>query len=243
MKTFSPWFLATVLAAGLGMIYLLPSAGKVADSAVSMELPRQMSQWDFRSRAPSEEEVGALEKGTRFSKADCYRPRPGEFTAQGYVPDVIDLSIVLSGTDLNNSIHRPERCMPAQGHVIRSSASLELPAEKGGTYPVKRLQSIRILRDADQKAAGELHAITYYFFVGHDRITNDHLERTIIDMKDRLLRGMDQRWAYVSVSTYFGKLPWLNGKEVTEEEADQTLRDFTVQLSNDLINWEQVHLD
>ena len=61
--------------------------------------------------------------------------------------------------------------------------------------------------------------------MGHDQVTNDHLKRTFIDMKDRLVRGMDQRWAYVSVSMWYGKVPSIR-TEVTEEEADRKLRDF-----------------
>ena len=35
--------------------------------------------------------------------------------------DQVLVSIVLSGHDLDNSIHRPERCLPAQGWTIVDS--------------------------------------------------------------------------------------------------------------------------
>ncbi|MES2995277.1 MAG: exosortase-associated EpsI family protein [Verrucomicrobiota bacterium] len=235
------WFLPAMLALGLSGIYFLPSAGEIADSAVRMDLPNDMGGWSFHPRSPSEEEVKALEKGTRFAKAECRRPRPGEYTLEGYrVPDFLELSIVLSGTDLNNSIHRPERCMPAQGHVIRSSSNIRIQTSEGRSFPVKRLKSTFVVRDQNKNPVHELDAITYYFFVGHDSITNDHLRRTLTDMKDRLFRGMDQRWAYVSVSTYVGHLPWLRGKMVSEEEADQKLVSFTSELASDLIDWRMV---
>jgi hypothetical protein len=81
--------------------------------------------------------------------------------------------------------------------------------------------------------------VTYYFFVGHDKITNDHYGRTFVDMKDRLLKGMDQRWAYVSTSTWFGKLPWV-GVEITEAEADAKLTDFVRSFLEQQIVWEQL---
>ncbi len=85
----------------------------------------------------------------------------------------------------------------------------------------------------------QFNCVTYYFFVGHDRVTNDHLERTLVDMKDRLLRGMDQRWAYVSASMWYGKLPWID-KEVTEAEADEKLRKFVTGFAENQIDWDQV---
>jgi hypothetical protein len=43
------------------------------------------------------------------------------------IGDQVLVSIVLSGHDLDNSIHRPERCLPAQGWTIVDSTSLSLP--------------------------------------------------------------------------------------------------------------------
>jgi hypothetical protein len=58
-------------------------------------------------------------------------------------------------------------------------------------------------------------------------------------MKDRLLRGMDQRWAYTSVSMWYGKVPWIE-KEVTEAEADEKIRKFLSNFSEEQISWDQV---
>jgi hypothetical protein len=85
----------------------------------------------------------------------------------------------------------------------------------------------------------KLKCITYYFFVGHDHLTNDHLGRTMLDMKDRLIRGIDQRWAYVSVSMWYGKLDWID-PEVTEAEADRKLRQFLTGFSAEQIAWDQI---
>ncbi len=85
----------------------------------------------------------------------------------------------------------------------------------------------------------ELNCITYYFFVGHDQVTNDHLKRTFIDMKDRLIRGMDQRWAYASFSMWYGKVPSIQ-TEVTEEEADRKLREFVAGFAEKQVKWDQI---
>lgn len=229
----------------MSAIYFLPKVGVVAQSAVKMELPNSSGNWAFKNLPPSPEELGTLSPDTQFSKAICLSARPGETNLDGYaVPDRVDLSIVLSGADLNNSIHRPERCMPAQGHNITSSSSQMLKLSNGRQLATKRLVSIQSQRLASSKEREEyvkFNCLTYYFFVGHNHITNDHLERTMLDMNDRLIRGMDQRWAYASVSMWYGKVPWIE-KEVTQAEADGKLQKFLKDFAENQINWDQIAL-
>ncbi len=232
--------LPVFLFAGLSSVYFLPSAGEVAQSAVKMKLPNYSGPWQFRKIPPSEAELDALAKDTEFSKAECYRIRPGEYDANGKpLPDILFVSVVLSGADINNSIHRPERCMPAQGHQILASSDQPIAVRGNHSVNAKRLESIQRLPTATGGEFNEFKCITYYFFVGHETITNDHLGRTFIDMKDRLVKGMDQRWAYVSVSMWYGDLPWLEA-EVSEEEADQKLSEFVSTFSEKQIDWNQV---
>lgn len=221
------------------MVYMLPKAGSIGESAISMELPSSTVGWEYRPIPPSEDEIGTLHPDTEFSKAICLKPREGEFNENGQIlADRIDLSIVLSGADLNNSIHRPERCMPAQGHTITGSSVVEIHPE-GHDLKATRLESVQTLRTSAEEKGLKLNAITYYFFVGHDAISNSHTQRTIIDMKDRLLKGMDQRWAYVSATTWYGKLPWLN-TEVTQDEADKKIRQFLDGFCEKQIDWNAV---
>lgn len=235
------WILPLFIGGGLSGIYFLPSVGKVAESAVRMELPDTLGRWSLEKIPPSEAELKALATDTKFSKARCLTARPGEVSLEGYlIPDRVDMSIVLSGSDINNSIHRPERCMPAQGHNITRSSDETLTLSNGRNFPAKRLISVQTLPTAqDRKEPLKLDCVTYYFFVGHDRLTNDHLGRTFIDMKDRLVRGMDQRWAYVSVSMWYGKLPWID-KEIGVTEADSKLKQFLISFSEEQIAWDQI---
>ena len=84
-----------------------------------------------------------------------------------------------------------------------------------------------------------LNCVTYYFFVGNSRITQDHLKRTLLDMKDRLLLGVDQKWAYVSASMWYGKMPWIE-EEISVEEADKKLTNFVSKLGEEQIDWEMI---
>lgn len=234
-------FLPCFIGSALSGIYFLPKVSKVAESAVRMELPDSIASWELVKIPPSEKELKALSADTQFSKAQCYKSRRGEVSIRGeLVPDRLDLSIVLSGADINNSIHRPERCMPAQGHTITASSDQMLALENGRQFQAKRLLSIQeISTNRQLKERLKLKCITYYFFVGHDHLTNDHLGRTMLDMKDRLIRGIDQRWAYVSVSMWYGKLDWID-PEVTEAEADRKLRQFLTGFSAEQIAWDQI---
>lgn len=233
-----PVFVATSLAS----VYFLPNAGDIAQSAVIMELPEVAEKWHFNKIPASPAEIGTLSKDTDFSKAICVKVRPEEFNKEGDpMLDRIDLAIVLSGTDINNSIHRPERCMPAQGHQILASSDHNVKLSNGKTLMVKRLKSVQRIPINDKRTEHfELNCVTYYFFVGHDQITNDHLGRTFLDMKDRLIKGMDQRWAYVSTSMWHGELPWMEGKLITEEETDKKLSAFVSDFATEQINWDQI---
>ena len=237
------WLLPLFLASTLSVIYFLPKVGAIAQSAVKMELPDTSGTWSFQKQIASEAELKTLSADTQFSKAICLSARPGEVNIDGYpVPDRVDLSVVLSGADLNNSIHRPERCMPAQGHNITSSSDQMLTLPNGRQFAAKRLVSIQSQRVASNKEREEyvkFNCLTYYFFVGHDHVTDDHLDRTFVDMKDRLVRGIDQRWAYASVSMWYGKVPWIE-KEVTEAEADAKLQKFLTDFAENQISWDQI---
>lgn len=239
---YAPLALPVLMAAILSGIHLLPNAGEMAPSAIRMKLPDQLGSWTYRQKPPSQDEIDLLAADTEFSKAICLAPRPEEYdlATGSAIPDRIDLSVVLSGHDLNNSIHRPERCMPSQGHIINTSTKLTLELPNGHDLPVRRLLSIQSIPTNDERSEyASFQSVTYYFFVGHKAITQDHMARTLLDIKDRLLLGMDQRWAYVSASMWYGKVPWIED-EVTIEEADQKLQAFLKELSMEQIDWEQI---
>ncbi len=226
----------------LGLVYLLPEAGDMSPAAIKMELPSNLGGWVLQKKPPSSDEILLLAKDTTFSKATCLKARAGEYDpATGYsIPDRIDLSIVLSGHNLNDSIHRPERCMPAQGHSISSSSFYSIDLKENRSLPTQRLLSVQsIATDENRTTYRDFQCVTYYLFVGHRAITSGHYQRTAIDMKDRLLLGMDQRWAYVSVSMWYGKLPWIKN-EVPIEEADQKIREFIKSLAEEQIDWDMI---
>lgn len=237
-----PFILPLLTAGALGTVHFMPEPNQMSPSAVEMEIAGELGPWITRAIPVTELELAILSKDTEFSKAICLSPREGEFDiATGdAIPDRVDLSIVLSGHDLNNSIHRPERCMPSQGHVIGSSDHVEIKLPNGRKIDTRRLLSVQTLpTDETHTKHVSFDCVTYYFFVGNHTITHDHIERTLIDVKDRLLRGMDQRWAYVSASMWYGKVPWIE-EEITREEAEEKLRKFLTDFALNQIDWSMI---
>lgn len=240
------YVLAAVISLVLCSIFLLPPFQQV-ESAMRMEIPGNFGSWRTLTYPPSEKEIKTLAADTEFAKARCQLPRYDEMSfITGEAPiDRADLSIVLSGYDLANSIHRPERCMPAQGHKILSSSTSELEIDDQRRVPVTRLvstQSFEIGEGAERRSV-HVASLTYYFFVGHDAVTASHTERTLLDIKDRILKGEAQRWAYVTVTMpYVDKPQRSHGEPLTQEEADDKIRQLLTELAEKNIDWSRVRL-
>lgn len=230
------------LITGLSAVFLLPDF-KAADSALSLAIPTEMAEWKCHEYNPSKAERDTLAKDTKFAKAACVRSRSGSRSFFDTGPqDRADLSIVMSGIDLANSIHRPERCMPAQGHEIYRSEKTLVEVPGGKRVPARRLLSVQeIPTDDSGKNVIRREAVTYYFFVGSEQITENHTRRTLIDIKDRLMKGEAQRWAYISVTMWFnGELGDRNVDLLGFDDADRVVRDLLGELAAKNIAWSKV---
>jgi Protein of unknown function (DUF3485) len=188
------------------VIFFLPDVVQT-QCMLSLELPERLGTTILKSYPASEKEVKTLDRQAEFAKAACGIPREEEMDNFFSEPtfDRADLSVVLSGYDLANSIHRPERCMPAQGHVITGSEPSSVKLKDGTIIPLTLLTSKKTedFGTADAPKPKTFDSLTCYFFIGHRQITADHTKRTLIDIYDRLVHGEAQRWAYVSVSMLY----------------------------------------
>jgi len=235
---------AVLLGLVMSAIFVLPDFEQV-ESALSLEIPEEMGLWRTKTYPPSPEELKLLAGDTRFAKALCIAPRIEEVSyITGETPrDRIDLSVVLSGHDLANSIHRPERCMPAQGHRILRSEKARLELKDGRRIPAMRLISKQTLEvgPPGESRPVTFDALTYYFFVGAESITASHTDRTLIDIRDRVLGGQAQRWAYVSASTIFSDDPKSRFGGLPDLElADKKVRQLLVELADENVDWSRV---
>jgi len=211
--------LLAVLLVGLGSVFLLPRHLGFQPVGVEMNLPKMVGGWYGRDLDFSEKERSVLgeDVGTEFARKAYHNGAGFEIIA----------SVVLSGEDMSRSIHRPERCMPAQGFTIIDKGAVPVALGDHGLLRVTRLQNVRNVTGESGKSLA-LYNVTYYWFVGHTVTTSSHILRTWLDMKDRLIHGYNQRWAYVTVAAQ-----WPPGAEQdprAQRVIDDWMKDFIKQL-------------
>jgi len=210
--------LQAVLIAGLGGVFFIPKVTNSSPQGVELTLPSYVGRWYGEDQKITEQELKVLARDTQFARKLYTDGTGGQIFA----------SIVLSGQDLDNSIHRPERCLPAQGWSVADSRRVAIPVNEGGNgLEITRLHNLRKVVTSDGKTV-PIYSLNYYWFVGWKDTTASHLRRTYIDVRDRILYGYNQRWAYITVAatvthglTAFGK---------SEAETDVMLKDFIQRL-------------
>ncbi len=189
--------LQVLLLFGLGSVLLLPRHTGLGPAGIAMTLPHRLGDWKGTDAPIAPEELKGLAPDTGFGRQ--FRTSWGYGTSPF---DQVFVSIVLSGEDMSNSIHRPERCLAAQGWTVEHSARVRIPVAEGrAPLEVTRLTDVREARSKDGKTIG-LKNLNYYWFIGSQDTTASHWTRTFIDAKDRVLHGENQRWAYVTVAAY-----------------------------------------
>src|SRR5438132_5946055 len=204
--------LQIVLLGGLSAVFALPKHPKLVPPAINLSLPDFLGDWYGTNEEVSEGERSILGPDTQFSRKK-YTDSRG---------DQIHVSIVLSGPDMNTSIHRPERCLPAAGWMVTDSRRIAVAA-KTGQVEATRLHNVRSGR-LDNGQLLTINSLNYYWFVGHSDMTPSHVERTWIDIRDRVLKGYNQQWAYVSVLEWVTKDYQVFGRD--EKQTDELIQSF-----------------
>ncbi len=184
---------------GLSLVWLVPNSGEFRESKLVGDLPDILIGRKAVALRISAEEREQLAEDTTFSRNRYYVE-----TVDPNPP--IDVSVVFSGKDINNSIHRPEVCLKAQGWNFESEKYVTIETA-GKTVPFKEIVCARPRQESDKvshkNTKGEVivdRRVQYYTFVGAETIVAGHYERTWEDIKMRLLKGTDQQWAYITIS-------------------------------------------
>jgi EpsI family protein len=208
--------LQIVLLGGLSAVFALPKHPRLVPPTINLSLPDFVGDWYGRNEEVSEGERQILGPDTQFARKKYTDSRGNE----------LHVSIVLSGPDMNTSIHRPERCLPAQGWTVTDTKRITIPTTSG-EIQTTRLHNVR---------SGRLHngqvltisSLNYYWFVGRSDMTPSHIERTWIDIRDRVLKGYNQQWAYVSVLSWVSKDYQVFGRN--EQQSDALIQSFISEL-------------
>ncbi len=219
--------LLAVLLGGLSAVFLLPAQSDFQQPVgIKLALPDRVDgNWYGRDEKISDGERRTLGEETEFA-------RKSYTNARG---DRIQASIVLSGRDMNTSIHRPEWCLPAQGWTIADSTKAVIPLPGRGRLVTTRLSNMRFV--PDEKTGKPMvvdgrpvliRNLNFYWFVGYKDVTESHVSRNFIDITDRLLRGYNQRWAFMSIAATITE--GLTSDGLTEGQTDAMLREFIQKL-------------
>lgn len=236
-----------LLSAGFCTVLIVPHSGKRLLTKLKRDLPVNFENWTSQRLTISGKERRELAAGTEFERRQYfdlnqslkYEIRDGKLynnhTGETYdkvtseqINEIyqettpVTASIVFSGVDINNSIHRPEVCLRVQGWNFVSERHLVLKGilPNGEDLPVKEIVAARprhkrMIKPEDGSKPVEDKSyqyeingekivdmmVQYHTFVGHEVITDGVYRRTWIDIKDRLLKGVDQQWAYVTFSS------------------------------------------
>lgn len=192
--------LSIMMVAGLSLVWLIPNSGVFQSSRLMEKLPEELLD-----RVGVDLEISSKERETLAADTTFARKRYFQNLAEGADP-AVDVSVVFSGKDINNSIHRPEVCLKAQGWKFLSEKYVTIEAG-GEIIPFKEIICARprVATDkmADKNSKGETivdKRIQYYTFIGAEKIVAGHYERTWEDMKMRVGKGSDQQWAYITFS-------------------------------------------
>lgn len=221
--------LLAVIGLGMSLVFALPSSLNTQPLGVvdMTAMPEYVGAWRGEDLAITQKERDTLGQDTGFARK-AYKtlgsyqgkkmPIPSDHTG-------ITLSVVLSGQDMNTSIHRAERCLPTQGWTIADTREVPFNLPGRGSFTATRLSNTKLVKDEDGRSA-QYRMLSYYWFVGHTGISGSHFERTIIDMKDRLFSGYNQRWAYITVTAMVPPARDASKQNDVEQAVDEMLRDY-----------------
>src|SRR5438270_2796735 len=130
--------LQAILLLGLGSIFLLPKKIEIQPAAIATSLPAFVGDWFGTDQAISQREKDVLGPDTQILRK-LYTSARG---------DHIFVTIVFSGPDMANSIHRPERCLPTQGWTVVDTTVTKVPIGKEN-LATTRLFNLRNFRNGN----------------------------------------------------------------------------------------------
>jgi EpsI family protein len=209
--------LLAVMLAGLSSVFLLPKQLGFQPVGIELQLPEYLGEWWGQDMQISQLERDTLGPDTEFARKEYINGRGDRVVA----------SIVLAGQDMMTAIHRPERCLHAQGWEFRPAGASVIALPAVGQLPVTRLHNHRITKTPEGKPVS-LENLCFYWFAGSQDLTGSHMERLWIDSRDRLFSGYAQRWAMIMISADITKAHSKFGRD--EAATGKLLEGFIAEL-------------
>jgi EpsI family protein len=210
--------LLAVLLGGLSTVFLLPKQLFYQPVGVNLALPDSVGVWEGKDVKISDKEINTLGPETQFARKSY---------TDGFGNE-LQVTIVLAGQDMNTSIHRPERCLSAQGWDLVDSQSVRVALPSGAALEATRLHDMQMFHLPEHEGGVPIYNLDYYWFVGYSDITNSHTARYWMDIRDRVLHGYNQRWAYFTVAATVTEGLRRFGHD--EKQTDALIQDFIKKL-------------
>jgi hypothetical protein len=208
------WKSVAVLALSLVVyvfFWIKPSPTIPSQAGVVMNLPgyvRSGSGFVGTPAPVTTAELNILPKDTEFAR-DNYSDFPDQ--------DQIFCGIVLSGA-MQQSIHRPEVCLVAQGWTIVEQENIPIQLPSGHRLTVKNLKIRKNVTTTDGRSI-LLTQYNMYWFVGEKTTTSEHWMRIFLSSWDRIVHNRAHRWAYVTVASTITEKLIPNGKNAEQTKA------------------------
>lgn len=203
--------------ATFSLVFALPRQLGYQPVGIVMKLPESIGLWFGREAAVTKEEREVLGDDTGFE-------RKNYFNGTG---DHIFASIVLAGQDMMTGIHRPERCLQAQGWTTGSSTNVTVDVPGVGPLKVTRLQTSKkkeLNTPGQPPRFIDVRSVSYYFFVGYTNLAATHEQRVALDFRDRIFQGYNQRWAMVMLTSEITAGHLRFGRD--EKQTDELMQGF-----------------
>ena len=147
--------LLAVLLGGMGSVAFLPKQLGYQPVGINLDLPLSIGDWWGRDVEVTEEERNTLGFDTEFARKTYGNAHGSQILA----------SIVLAGQDMMTSIHRPERCLNAQGWTEGDSSTVYIDIPGIGQMRATRLQNSKKVHKGD--TVFRVNNLCYYWFVGY----------------------------------------------------------------------------
>jgi len=196
----------------IGLCSVSPNPNAAMQAGVSLDLPDSVLGMSGTTEGMTVAEQKILPTDTQFARKE-YRSAEG---------DQIFCSVVLAGGE-KRSIHRPEICLPGQGWTIKSGEVVPLTMADGRKLSVMKLNLEREEQVGPDRRI-KINSVFMYWFVGKGVTTPYHWRRVFLTSWDRVVRGVNHRWAYVVVTATVTKGLVVGGKD--EMQTQELLKSF-----------------
>jgi hypothetical protein len=221
-----------VMLATFSLVFALPKQLGYQPVGAVMKLPESLGLWLGKEAPVTPEEHQTLGADTSFERKNYYNG----------TGDHIFASIVLAGQDMMTGIHRPERCLIAQGWTTGSASHETIQVPGFGPLKTTRLQTSKQVelkaREGQPPRFITVKSVSYYWFIGYTDTAATHEERVALDFRDRVFHGYNQRWAMVMLTSEITAGLQRFGRD--EKQTDELMVEF-IKLVTPKIVGESVH--